>query len=148
MAIITIPVLDIRYKLTDDASPLCVPSPYLRDQLGIVYLKTNQEISLAYNNYLQVHTGIILLTYPELTLNTTPKIRINTVAKFYSIPELREEDGIEVINPYMITSEHNSEIILTIKNNHKPIFNADRGDPIAIMELSFIPKAEFFLESM
>lgn len=139
----TIPILDIRYKLTRDANALCMPEPVTLNHHGLVYLKTNQNISLAYGNHMRVHTGVILISYPELVLNSTPSITLETVAHCYSIPSLAEEDGIEVINPIVLTSDYLDEIIVTIKNNHKEIFNAERGEPIAILELGFVPKADF-----
>ena len=141
----TIPILNIRYQLTLDASPLCVPTPLTENHHGIVYLRTNQNICLAYNNCLKVHTGIILLSYPELILNTNPNITIETVAHCYSIPELQEEDGIEVIGPKILTSEFSDEIVVTIKNINKQIFYAEKGEAIAILELGFVPKADFIL---
>lgn len=140
-----VPVLNIRYQLTRDASALCVPTPFTEDHHGIVYLKTNHNISLAYGDCLDVHTGVILLSYPELVLNTNPNITIETIAHCYSIPELEEEDGIEVIGPKILTSDYLDEIVVTIRNNHKTIFNAEKGEPIAILELGFVPKADFVL---
>jgi dUTPase len=145
MSKVTVPILNIRYQLTLDAHALCVPDPITSNHHGLVYLKTNQNISLAYNNYLKVHTGVILISYPELILNTTPNITLETVAHCYSIPELAEEDGIEVVSPTILTSDYLSEIIVTIRNTHKEIFNAERGEPIAILELGFVPKADFIL---
>ena len=139
----TIPILDIHYRLTRDAHVLCVPDPVTLNHHGIVYLKTNQNISLAYNNYIQVHTGVMLISYPELILNSTPPITLEAIARCYAIPEMTEEDGIVVVNPTILTSDHLDEIVLTIKNTHKEIFNAERGEPIAILELGFVPKADF-----
>jgi hypothetical protein len=116
--------------------------------MGIVYLKTNQNISLAYGNYVDVHTGIVMLDFPELLTNTEPPISIALVARFHSIPELEEEDGITIIAPKIKTIEDTDEIILTIHNTHKAIFNAEKGSPIGIMELDFLPKADFLLASV
>lgn len=141
----TVPVLNIKYQLVQNADYRCIPEPVTLSKHGIVYLKTNQNISLAYNNYLKVHTGIILLSYPELVVNTIPNITIEMVAHFHSIPELMEEEGIEVIQPTILTADYDDEIVLTIRNNHKEIFNAEKGEPICIMELGFVPKVNFIL---
>ena len=143
---ITVPILNIRYQLTQDAIAQCIPNPVTQDHHGLVYLKTNQNISLAYGNILKVHTGVVLISYPELILNTTPNITLETVAHCYSIPELAEEDGIEVISPNILTSDYLDEIVITIRNTHKQIFNAERGEPIAMLELGFVPKADFILD--
>lgn len=141
----TIPILDIQYQLVPGAAAICVPTPVTQDNHALVYLKTNQFISLAYNGYLKVHTGIFLIDYPELILNTNPHITIQTIAHIYSIPELEEEDGIEVISPKVLTSEYSKEIIVTIHNTHKAIFNAEKGENICILELLFAPKVNFSL---
>ena len=139
-------ILDLRYQLVQGAPPCCVPDPVYPDlRMGLVYLKTNQNISLAYGNYVDVHTGIAMIDFPELLLNTEPPISIALIARFYSIPEMEEEDGIKLIAPKIRTIEDDDEIILTIHNTHKDIFNARKGSRIALMELDFLPKADFLL---
>ena len=139
-------ILDLRYRLVEGASPCCVPDRVcFKHRVGLVYLKTNKTISLAYGNYMDVPTGIAMIDFPELLLNTEPPISIALIARIYSIPELEEEDGIKVISPKIITAEDHDEIVLTIHNTHKEIFNAERGERIGMMELNFIPKADFSL---
>ena len=135
--------LDIAYQLVNGADHTIMPDPVTANGLSIVYLKTRKTIDLAYNRILQVPTGIMICQFPVIELESSPPISMATIARCESIPELEEEEGLSVLGPKIISSDRLGEIIVTIKNNSKTIFHAERGEPIAMLTFDLMPMIDF-----
>ena len=139
--------LNVHYRLVNGANFIVMPQPAIKNGLSVVYLKTRKSISIAHNNTLKVPTGVEIVQYPNIELDSTPKLAFCTVAKCIEIPELAEKEGIVVLGPRLLTSEDTGEIYVTIKNTNKEIFSADRGDPVALMLFDFLPMLDLSLSN-
>ena len=135
--------LDIAYQLVNGADHTIMPDPVTANGLSVVYLKTRKTIDLAYNRVLQVPTGIMICQFPMIEFDTHPPITMGVIARCESIPSLQEEEGIEVLGPKVISSDRYGEIIVTIKNNNKAIFHAERGETIAMLTFDMLPLVDF-----
>lgn len=135
--------LDIAYQLVNGADHTLMPDPVTANGLSVVYLKTRKTIDLAYNRILKVPTGVMICQFPVIEFSINPPITMGVIARCESIPELEEEEGLEVLGPRVISSDRYGEIIVTLKNNNKQIFHADIGEPIAMMTFDMLPMVEF-----
>lgn len=135
--------LDIHYHLVNGADHTIMPDPVTANGLSVVYLKTRKVIDLAYNRTLKVPTGVSILQFPTFVLNSDPPVTMGVIARCTSIPSLEEEEGLSVIGPELISSDKYGEIVVTIKNNNKEIFHAERGEPIAMMMFDMLPMIDF-----
>ena len=137
--------LDIHYRLVNGADHTIMPDPVTANGLSVVYLKTRKVIDLAYNKILKVPTGIQVLQFPTFVLNSDPPVTMGVIARCTSIPSLLVEEGLEVVGPEINSSDPYDEIVVTIKNNSKEIFHAERGEPIAMMLFDMLPMIDFKL---
>ena len=135
--------LDITYQLVNGADHTIMPDPVTANGLSVVYLKTRKTIDVAHNHILKVPTGIMICQFPVIELDSSPPITMGMVARCESIPSLEEEEGLSVLGPKLISSDRYGEIIVTIKNNSKSIFHAERGEPIAMLTFDFMPMIDF-----
>ena len=135
--------LDIHYRLVNGADYTIMPDPAVANGLGAVYLKTRKTIDIAHGRILKVPTGIQILQYPTFELNSNPPVTVGTIARCCAIPELEEEEGLSVLGPQLISSDRNGEIYVTLKNNGKAIYHAERGETIALLIFSMVPMIEF-----
>ena len=139
--------LNVHYRLVNGANFKMIPEPINQDGLSVVYLKTRKSIDLAHNAVLKVPTGIEIVQFPTVELDSTPKLAFCTIAKCIEIPELAEKEGIIVLGPKLLTPTHKGEVIVTIKNTNKEIFRAERGESIAIMMFDFAPMLNLSLSN-
>ena len=135
--------LDITYQLVNGADHTIMPDPVTANGLSVVYLKTRKTIDLAYNHVLKVPTGIMICQFPMIELDTRPPITMGVIARCESIPSLEEEEGLSVLGPKLISSDRYGEIIVTLKNNSKKIFHAERGEPVAMLTFDMMPLIDF-----
>lgn len=137
--------LDIGYQLVNGADHTLMPDPVTANGLSVVYLKTRKTVDLAYNKILQVPTGIMIVQFPVIELEARPPITMGVIARCESIPELEQEEGLSVLGPKLISSDRYGEIIVTLKNNNKQIFHAERGEPIAMLTFDLSPMIDFIV---